>query len=156
MDQCIEWLKSKNYKPIDITKLINQSTYDKYSTLAEKNKQVILYFKRQPSNEIFFLISGCQPQVNYYLLNSDNYIFMVLNNTFDAAVKRHLENSLGVEADIECKICYNSIERISCCTNCSYGMCRNCVIQLSDKTSNDIKFTCPHCKDEQLWPQKLK
>lgn len=153
MDQCIEWLKSKGYKTIDITKLVNERTYGKYTSLATRRKNTVFYFKREPTNNIIFKFSLCMDTVNYYFINNDNYIFTMINDVFDPPLKRRLENFLNIKGNFECGICTNEILVTSHCLNCHFCICRHCIQKISQDVNNKIIFNCPQCRQEQVWQQ---
>jgi hypothetical protein len=101
MNQCIEWLKSKNYKTIDITILINESNYEKYSMLAQKHKDIVLYFKREKQSEALFKKCNCQKEINYCFFNNDDNIFMTINDEFNNVLKRKLYYFLNITSNID-------------------------------------------------------
>src|SRR5437868_15181428 len=88
-------LDSKNYKLIDITKVLNISTYEKYVTIAKSKPNVVLYSNKNTNNELIFKVGKSSDECNYFFLNKDSYLMTNIKNTFDESLKECIDNLIN-------------------------------------------------------------
>lgn len=151
MDQILKYLKSKQYTPIDITELLNENTYSKYVLLAHTRPNVVLYFKKEKSNAFFFKNAHCTIDVNYYFLNRDNYLTIIINDTFDSDKKRCIDGFLNINNELECSICFHKTHKTSNCVKCFYSLCYKCLSEIIKMdANNNFVLKCPQCRYEQI------
>jgi len=152
MEHVITHLNNHAYKPIDITELMNISNYEKYAKLANSRPNVVLYFKRNKTNNIYFKTANATDSANCYFMNKNNYLTTIINDTMDDNLKRCIDGFLELTNEInDCMICYKSIIRTGNCNKCFYRMCYDCISKIIeyDTTSNSInyyKYKCPQCR----------
>ena len=147
-----EYLKSKNYKMIDITTLLNVETYEKYATIAKLKPNVILYFKRNNENNMLFEAINAVEKCNYFFINKDNYLTDCVTNILDNNLKRCIVKFLLDKETEECNICFNNNMQFTHCNTCFYRMCSECILKMmaKDLTKDEIinqtnSLECPHC-----------
>ncbi len=149
MEAVITHLTESGYKPINISKLINIQTYDKYAKLADSKPNVVLYFKRNIANNIYFKIANATDNANYYFINKNNYLTTIVKDTMDDNLKRCINGFLELTEELsDCMICFKSIINTSNCNKCFYRMCHECIFKIieRDTTTNCYKYKCPQCR----------
>jgi hypothetical protein len=53
---------------------------------------------------------------------------------------------------LECNVCYANINNIiSCFNGCSFVVCRPCFKRLIQLHNSDVCYTCPMCRDQQIY-----
>ena len=52
---------------------------------------------------------------------------------------------------MECNICYESSPTISCFKQCHVQVCRPCFKRMIEITENEVCYTCPVCRHENIY-----
>jgi len=158
MEQLNKYLTEKEFKTIDISNIITSDNYIKYIILASQKPNVLLYFKRNETNEKCFKSVNATDTANYFLINKNNYLTTVVptqtseESKIDGNLKRCVDGFLELPTElVECMICCQQSLNTANCNKCFYTMCQECTKKILkyDKTTNSIKyykFECPQCR----------
>jgi hypothetical protein len=151
MEQLVAYLNEREFKTIDITNVLNEKTYDKYTKIATEKPYVVLYFKRNKKNDMYFEAANAIDKVNYFLMNKNNYLTTVVNETMDDNLKRYVDGFLDLTMEMsECVLCHKKNNTSGNCNKCFCSTCYTCIFEISvyDKNIDSIdhfKYKCPKC-----------
>jgi hypothetical protein len=137
-----EYFKSKNFKLINITNLINLQTYLKYINLAIAKPNIVLYFNRNKINDFMFKPSNVLDVTNIYFINKNNALFLPFNGELTKNIKLLLNKF--IEGKAECDICYDVDSKQEVCEQCGYKMCHKCLIKIANVVKREA--LCPQCR----------
>jgi len=148
LEHISDYLSSKGYKVIDLTKIIHKHTLKGYINNAKNHHHIIYYFVRNEITEGVFKKYNAEHTLNFFWVFVNKYF--ICDNLKIDQLKRFFEKNVITAsnialAHIECMICLEKFKVVFTCNNCCYAMCLSCLYKLRKFGTIGIHL-CPQCR----------